>query len=230
MFPSLCDWLDDEVPYEWLADFLVLIHDTPNLDWLLLTKRPENWDRMALGAAQVLEPKSPAVSHWIALWRRGQHPANVWFGVSVEDQQRAEERIPLLLEIPARIRWLSVEPLLGPIDLRPHAFSGFVHSTNCENEHCALAGGPEDCAGQAIPGVDWVVVGGESGPQSRPCDLGWVRDIVGQCKGAGVPVFVKQLGSNASCECGELDGLNWHPKGGDPSQWPEDLRVREFPV
>ena len=227
VFPSLCDWLDEEVSPSLLAEFLAIINLTPNIDWLLLTKRPENWRRLIDAAALA---STPFHQRWIVEWLRGSPPPNVWFGVSVEDQQRTEERIPLLLAIPARLRWLSVEPLLGPIDLRPHAFSGFVHSTNCENEHCALAGGPEDCAGQAIPGVDWVVVGGESGPQSRPCDLGWVRDIVGQCKGAGVPVFVKQLGSNASCECGELDGLNWHTKGGDPSQWPEDLRVREFPV
>ena len=200
VFPSLCDWLDEEVSPSLLAEFLAIINLTPNIDWLLLTKRPENWRRLIDAAALA---STPFHQRWIVEWLRGSPPPNVWFGVSVEDQQRTEERIPLLLAIPARLRWLSVEPLLGPIDLRPHAFSGFVHSTNCENEHCALAGGPEDCDGQAIPGVDWVVVGGESGPQSRPCDLGWVRDIVGQCKGAGVPVFVKQLGSNASCECGE---------------------------
>lgn len=102
-----------------------------------------------------------------------------------------------------------------------------------------------------IPKLDWLIVGGESGPKSRPCSIGWIRAIVAQCKAAGVPCFVKQMGSNA-IEVAKMQGdplpLGWcrmtgfadkdywkkdcrfkHPKGGDPEEWPNDLRVREFP-
>jgi protein gp37 len=118
---SLADWLDDEVPIEWLADLLALIHATPNLNWLLLTKRPENWKPRLEAVARICgdaqngpDPFSPA-SEWLV----GDAPANVWLGVTVEDQQRADERIPLLLSIPAKVRFLSCEPLLSSIDLSP---------------------------------------------------------------------------------------------------------------
>ena len=236
VFPSLCDWLDEEVPVPWLASFLATINLTPNIDWLLLTKRPQLW-RMRVDAAALAS--TPFHQKWLVEWLRGNPPHNVWLGVSVEDQTRAEGRIPLLIGIPARLRWLSVEPLIGPVELRPYAFGGFVHSPNCENEHCALAEGPEDCSGRLIPGVDWVVVGGESGSKARPCNVAWIRDIADQCKPSDVPVFVKQLGSKPDgrfTQNGDhLTPFGWkyevrQPKGGDPSEWPEDLRVREFPV
>lgn len=136
---------------------------------------------------------------------------NVWLGVSVENQAAADERIPLLLETPAAVRFLSVEPLLSPVDLRSHI-------------------GPfDDAAGF----IDWVIVGGESGPGARPCDVAWIRSVVEQCKAAGVPCFVKQLGAAPT-----LDGMRLKDvtimrivdrKGGDPDEWPRDLRVREFP-
>lgn len=153
---------------------------------------------------------------------------NLWLGTSVEDQQRANEREPVLRQIPAAVRFLSVEPLLGPIET-------------------------------SLDGIDWLIVGGESGRGARPCDIAWIRSIVRQCKAARVPCFVKQLGARpfdsdamkavpgsdevytiedaktpaalfslAMClEAGvvEIDD----PKGGDPSEWPEDLRVREWP-
>src|SRR5205085_322251 len=116
IFPSLCDWLDDEVPIEWLADFLKLIHDTPNLDWLLLTKRPENWSDRIHTAFRL--PNDEPLETWLSGWLDGDRaPHNVWIGVSVEDQQRADERIPLLLQIPAKVRFLSVEPLLSEVNL-----------------------------------------------------------------------------------------------------------------
>lgn len=118
IFPSLCDWLDDEVPIEWLADFIKLIHDTPNLDWLLLTKRPENFLPRMVSIRESEATAENATACMTAMdWRNGYPPPNVWLGVSVEDQQRADERIPALLRIPAKVRFLSVEPLLGEIDL-----------------------------------------------------------------------------------------------------------------
>lgn len=223
VFPSLCDWLDDEVPIEWLADFLKLIHDTPNLDWLLLTKRPEKFFLQTLTVALQYADSHNDESflEWLTLWsKEHQPPHNVWIGASAEDQKRADERIPELLKIPAAVRFLSVEPLLGPVDL----------STSEK--------------GDVMAPVDWVIVGGESGPGARPCNVEWIRDIVRQCKAADVPCFVKQLGSRPMLrdappptyppkrreyiDFGDRLKLN-HPKGGDQAEWPEDLRVREFP-
>jgi protein gp37 len=137
---------------------------------------------------------------------------NVRLGVSAEDQQRADERIPLLLQTPAAVRFISAEPLLGPVDLKRWAIPAFV---------------PCICH----PGLDWVIAGGESGPGARPCDLAWIRSIVTQCKAAGVPCFVKQLGSvYARYWNGDP---NWkeklNAKAGNPNEWPTDLRVREMP-
>lgn len=224
VFPSLCDWLDEEVPIEWLADFLKLIHDTPHLDWLLLTKRPENW-RDRLLAVEVLWAKFPGSAtrenfNFVDDWLKARPPHNIWAGVSVEDQARAEERIPRLLAIPAAVRWLSVEPLLGPVDLR------------LQIADCRLPGKSEIRNPKSE--IDWVVVGGESGPKARPCNVDWVRSVLQQCQAAGVPCFVKQLGSRPDYGTAydKPGGYQWpihHPKGGEPSEWPEELRVRQFP-
>lgn len=203
VFPSFCDWLDEEVPAAWLAQFLALINLTPNIDWLLLTKRPENW-RERIDAAALAS--TPFHQRWLVEWLNGTPPGNVWFGVSVEDQTRADERIPLLMEIPARLRWLSVEPLIGQVDFR--RVPGFNRAGS---------------AGVEMLRNFWVVVGGESGHGARPCRVEWIRTIADACRAAGVPVFVKQLGSRP-----DLAPIQ-HPKGGDPAEWPHDLAVREFP-
>lgn len=258
VFPSLCDWLDDEVPIEWLARFLKLIHDTPSLDWLLLTKRPANWESRSLEACQHLASMSaaeaPAV-RWLMGWRRGWDlPRNVWFGVSVEDQERAKERIPILLGIPAAVRWLSLEPLLGPVDL--------TH-IDCEStsKWCqidALTGRHTDMGRPCfeVPKLDWLVIGGESGPKARPCNIRWIRHLAQQGRDAGVPVFVKQMGARVvlpPCRQNHFDwrhktsnhdrpddklfvedGDQWRvllrdPKGGDALEWPEAFRIRNYP-
>ena len=118
---------------------------------------------------------------------------NVRLGVSVENQQAADERIPILLDTPAACRFLSIEPLLGPVNLSPW-----------------------------IDRLDWIIVGGESGSNARPCDIEWIGSVVDQCKAAGVPVFVKQLGVDY--------GATWGRKAAkDVSRWPAVLQVREFP-
>lgn len=224
VFPSLCDWLDNEVPVEWLGRFLHLIDSTPNIDWMLLTKRPQLF-------RTAMEEVGSAESPWSLLarrWLRGEPPENVWLGVSVEDQKRAEERIPLLLETPARLRWLSVEPLLGPVDLR-HVESEDGSSLNSLTGDWGVEG--RGHTGPQQDRVDWVVVGGESGPKARVCHADWIRSLVRQCDGARVPVFVKQVGSNPvdrgmrAAEWGTLRDR----KGGDPDEWPKELRVRQFP-
>ncbi len=145
-------------------------------------------------------------------------PPNVWLGVSVEDQQRADERIPLLLETPAAVRFLSVEPLLGPVDLRQPFQRDFPDSFDTDGT---------DPRATWAELLDWVIVGGESGPAARPCDVAWIRSIVEQCRAAAVPVFVKQLGSMPVGEPWRYPPRD--RKGGDPDEWPEDLRVRQFP-
>ena len=138
---------------------------------------------------------------------------NVWLGTSVENQEQADKRIPHLLRCPAAVRFLSCEPLLGAIRLP------LDHGTNCDEAAC------EQHRRRLI---SWVIAGGESGPGARPCDVAWIRSIVGQCRDAGVPVFVKQLGRRPVIPANEpwtcLDR-----KGGDPAEWPEHLRVREMP-
>jgi protein gp37 len=169
---------------------------------------------------------------------------NVWIGVSVEDQPRAEERIPLLLNVPAMVRFLSIEPLLGPVDLRK-----WFRLSRFKQDYDALIGktpGGE----QGIPdhlrwngvlpqSLHWAIVGGESGNGARSCEIGWIREVVRVAKICGVPVFVKQLGAwpeehirptGASDDGGDMIPLRLESKkGGDPAEWPEDLRVREFP-
>lgn len=209
--PSIADWLDEEVPTEWLARLLKLIYHTPNLDWILLTKRPENWERR-IGEAYEHSHRDT----WQSLWIQGEPPPNIWLGTSVEDQKRADERIPELLKIPAAIRFLSVEPMLEWIDLAYTCFNG------------------ADSFG-TMPGIHWAIFGGESGPGARPCNIDWIRDGVRQCRSAGVTPFVKQLGAKPVQTVANQFHVSPKPielkdkKGGDWSEWPEDLRVREFP-
>jgi len=186
---SLADWLDDEVPIEWLADLLDLVRRTPNLDWLLLTKRPQNWfGRIHAAFMHTADDRNnPHLTNWLVDWMGTEHceepgepgtpPANVWIGTTVEDQQRADERIPELLKIPAKVRFLSCEPLLGPI--RFAAVPGF--------NKCGSAGW------DLIRNL-WVIAGGESGPGARPMHPDWARSLRDQCAAAGVPFLFKQWG------------------------------------
>jgi protein gp37 len=175
---SLADWLDDEVPVQWLVRLLATIRRCRHLDWLMLTKRPQNF----LGRMEALlrEPQNDlpdGLSDWIEKWLSGKPPQHVWMGTSTEDQARADERIPILLSIPAKIHWLSVEPLLGPIEL--NAF------LNPQPYICPKPNGAR---------IDWVVVGGESGPNARGCDPRWVREIRDQCLNFQTSFFFKQWG------------------------------------
>ncbi len=113
-------------------------------------------------------------------------PQNIWIGTSVEDQPRADERIPELLKIPGRVRFLSVEPLLGQVDLREHLLP------TLENVQKIYRGKEPD-----YPNIQWIIVGGESGSKARRCNVEWIRDIIKHCRRAKVPVFMKQLGTAA---------------------------------
>lgn len=228
VFPSLCDWLDDEVPVEWLVRFLQLIRDTPSLDWLLLTKRPEQWgQRLRAAHCATTGPDRIAMAEWLD----GTPPVNVWMGVSVEDQKRANERLPRLFEVPSVRRWVSAEPLLGPVDLT--RIDGDQSGSRSMCMVNSLTGRHTDMGRSCpdVPRIDWVVVGGESGPNARPCHADWIRGIVQQCSRASVPVFVKQVGTRPVDHSHNLH--QWltmtDRKGGTMAEWPGDIRVRQFP-
>lgn len=165
------------------------------LDCLLLTKRPENVLRMV-----------PAV--WLLDW-----PAHVWIGTTVESQKYADERIPLLLDIPAKVRFLSMEPLLGEVRPALKCTRDTNGDGNCDRH-------PDGC-----PRIHQVIVGGESGPHARPMHIDWVRSIRDQCKAAGVAFFFKQFGEWLPCHRG--DGQIWcetpvgarSPKNPDLWEW-----------
>lgn len=187
---SLADWLDDEVPIEWLADLLDLIRRTPHLDWLLLTKRPENWKiRIGLAARHVRE--NGGDMGMFCAWGHGSAPENIWIGTTVEDQERAESRIPHLLSIPAKVRFLSCEPLLGPVDI-----TDFLWKSGCE-PHCGdRCSKDADCPLEPREG-HWVIAGGESGSHARPMQPDWARELRDQCQAAKVPFLFKQWGEHA---------------------------------
>ncbi len=160
---------------------------------------------------------------------------NVFLGVSVENQEVAGERIPLVLQAPVAPsagRFLACEPLLERVDI-----GTWLHLPPCPQHPGERAAGwghmPCDCrphiekhaAAGTMGKIDWVIVGGESGPRSRPFDVDWARDLVADCKAAGVPVFVKQLGANSF---GHVPAIT-HKKGADMSEWPAELRVRQMP-
>lgn len=179
---SLADWLDDEVPIEWLVDLLALIAATPDLDWQLLSKRPGNWESRIEAAMNDPHQVSAKSDSLLRQWTyENVAPANVWVGTSVEDQTRADERIPQLLAIPARVRFLSCEPLLGPLDLKlRHGYFRYI----------------DDRQTRCIVGQDihWVIAGGESGPGARAMHPDWARSLRDQCQAADVPFFFKQWG------------------------------------
>ncbi len=199
---SLADIFEDHpMVAPWRAEALALLASCANLDVQLLTKRPQNIRAMV----------PPA---WLTSW-----PSHIWIGTTVEDQKRAVERIPHLLAVPARVRFLSMEPLLEAVDLTRLSYGGAT--LNALTGHIV---GPDDMTPER---VSWVIVGGESGPGARPFDLAWARSIVAQCREAGVPVFVKQAGDHPMLD-GERVRFGAH-HGAHHGEWPADLRIQQFP-
>ena len=236
---SLSDLFHEDVPYQFIDKVFGVMgsEEAGHHTFQVLTKRPERMlrytERFTTGGVE-FDKLFPLV----------------WLGVSVEDQRTADERIPLLLQTPAAIRFVSAEPLLGPVDLGKWMWIPDPHGASAD----------------LMPsrGLDQCIVGGESGPGARPCDVSWIRSIRDQCRAAGVKCFVKQWGSypimgyyEAQDWCdahgwefgddGEWKCVGWDErdgqpplsakvrvplkdkKGGDPLEWPADLRVRELP-
>ena len=245
LFPcDMTDWMWEFWPDGWVDRLLAVFALQPAMDFLLLTKRPElmaQYFELPVRVGRIGcttqrmqgKPGLPGdresameVAQVLTRWPL----PNVWLGTSVENQPQADKRIPELLKCPAAVRFLSIEPLLGPVEV-PH----FMHAGNMA--------------------ADWLILGGESGRNARPCDLANIRSLLEQGKAAEVPCFVKQLGACIGVPNDQLDqfpregdvlaclesddiqpmqGETWRyrlsdPKGGEPSQWPEDLRVRQMP-
>ena len=245
---SMSDMFHEALTNEQIAAVFGVMAAAPQHQFQVLTKRAERmrewfewvsregvpWgecvlqaSKMATSEVEIPMGRGNTVNAWPL--------PNVWLGVSCEDQQRADERIPLLLQCPAEIRWVSAEPLLGPIDFQDQR--GWLEPFQ-----------DIDPALRRTPRLNWIVVGGESGPGARPSNVDWIRGVVRQCGEASVPVFVKQLGAYVTCDTlgHEVDGkwpklnaeaIDDNPpriklrdrKGGDPSEWSPDLRVRQWP-
>lgn len=195
---SLADVFDNAVPSEWRMDLFKLIADTPNLDWLILTKRIGNVMPMCSGDSLMFD----------LICER------VWLGATITSQAEADRDIPKLLAVPAAKRFLSMEPLLGQVDLRLPTRT-WTNSRGCATcDHCCngdrcddpthFSRGRPDWAphcrcpycrgtGKGMP-IDWIIVGGESGPGARPMHPDWARSLRDQCKAAGVPFLFKQWG------------------------------------
>jgi len=251
---SMSDLFHEKVADEWIDRIFAVMALAHHHTFQVLTKRPERMRaylsdpsnrpyHRILDAANDLRRAFPR--------RRDSGISNprefpmpwVHLGVSVEDQATADERIPLLLQTPAMIRWLSYEPALGPVSFKDHDWTVKDYLRGTETCQHSV---------RQLPGkIDWLVIGGESGPGARPFDLAWARSAIAQCRAAGVPVFMKQVGARPVLHpVGGVfaDPEGWSSrvpvvlqpdgsygvmlrdrKGGDPSEWPEDLRVREFP-
>jgi protein gp37 len=270
---SMSDLFHEAVPFEFVDKVFAVMALTPQHTYQILTKRPERMaeymDRF-YGEGGRLESimeniRTSAGTVWDALSESFTEDEderlssvdvleNVQLGTSVENQETADERIQHLLKCSAAVRFLSVEPLLGDLNLdrwlwEPQEGGGFGNPFS----HLNL---------EKSDRIHWVIVGGESGPKARGCSIEWIRSLVKQCREAGVAVFVKQVGANVRDrnDAGFMGdpGDAWDveplsqiehnpdgvleqyqgapvrvllndPKGGEMSEWPEDLRVREMP-
>lgn len=208
---SASDVFDNEVDPQWRADLFALIRATPNLTWLLLTKRIGNAAGMMEG--HLTEVHSNGHGTQYQPWR------NVWIGATVVNQEEADRDIPKLLAVPAAKRFLSIEPMLGPIDLMPinkdreinefdvlkpsqweQQITAWTDTSDSWEEDFEDFFGlkPAEVSGDMHPKIDWVIAGGESGPKARPAHPDWFRSLREQCADAGVPFLFKQWGEWAA--------------------------------
>jgi protein gp37 len=254
---SMSDLFHEDVPDAYIDRVFAVMALAPRHTFQVLTKRPERMrdylSRTRGSDGVICRVNAAAREIPKGQWWHGDHTSwpwpNVWLGVSAENQEQADKRIPELLQTPAAVRFISAEPLLGPL---------VVSDVSRRSDAVQQLGR------RPLDGIDWVIVGGESGPGARPCNVAWVRSIVRQGHAFRVPVFVKQLGAqildrndaefDGSCATAwpeaieQRDAVQHNPhgfreewqgadvrihlrdrKGGDMAEWPEDLRVRQFP-
>lgn len=231
---SMTDLFADFILEEWIEQIYAVMALADRHTFMVLTKRParrKRWyegcefadgegfrDAMVEGQAQHIYAKlhpdeAKSVDEWLSVCLPLK---NVREGTSICTQKEAEDLLPIVIETPAALRWLSLEPLLETIDL-----AGSIRML------------PDMGGVKQLPRIDWIVVGGESGWGARETDISAIRSIVKQCKDASVPVFVKQVGARAFFPPSDGTLKTFlkisDAKGGNPADWPVDLRIREFP-
>ena len=210
---SMSDLFHEDVPDDFIIYVFSVMHEARQHTFQVLTKRPERMRSfvasMKLGE-QFVYTRSPGMARDLFEGMTFP-PPNVWLGVSVENQVWADRRIPLLLETPAAVRFLSVEPLLKPVDLSPWLVrvNACQARANSQEARDALRSIVQAAGRRMGPTIDWVIVGGESGPRHRPMELDWVRSLRDQCVAAGVPFFYKQPGGARPGGEAVLDGREW---------------------
>ena len=208
---SMSDLFHKDVPADFIKQCFDVMEAAPQHTFQILTKRPERIEPVLFGEE----------GGWYL--GGGDYLPNIHLGVSVEDQPTADDRIKKLLAVAWEgVNFVSYEPALAAVDF--------------ETGRGFLTGQSHDNAPYKGRYVNWLIVGGESGPRARPCNLQWIRSVIAQCKAANVLAFVKQFGSNPVHETGGAVGvpqLTRYPlrdrKGGDMSEWPKDLQVRQWP-
>lgn len=238
---SMSDLFHKNTPDEWIDKIFAVMALCPQHTFQVLTKRSDRmlqyfidfpWSRIASCVEFFPGLSIPVIAKALTAVRnirdgKIQFLSNIHLGTTVENQKVADDRIPLLNQIPAAVRFLSCEPLLEPVDFRKH----LRLCVGCQSREF-------QCGHRLTKSkISWVIVGGESGSGARPCNIEWIRSIVRQCNQAGVAVFVKQLGSNV-VQHPYIDGeavvhsrLKLKDrKGGDMTEFLEDLQVRQFPV
>jgi len=203
---SMSDLFQDKLTDDEIARVFRVMLAAPRHTYQVLTKRAERMRRWV---------------NWFAA-ERGEHlPPNIWLGVSAEDQKNADERIPELLDTRASVRFVSAEPLLGPINFHPWLCR--YRNPSKPEQRLANICSPRD------HGIDWIIVGGESGRNARPFDVEWAREIVRQCHDAGAAPFVKQLGAKSFDSTGAWQARSFQLHGPEIEEWAPDFAVREFP-
>lgn len=236
---SMGDLFHEAVPDTFIDRVFAVMSLCPQHMFVVLTKRPERMQEYVAhrDRKNLIEARWPLLGESDKDLRWWPLP-NVILGVSVEDQPTADQRLPVLVCIGEQ-GWrtlTSIEPLLAPIDISPWLYSGYTEPPQTDR-------------------IGWILIGGESGPHARPCDVAWIRAIVRQCRRAGCACFVKQLGAYPRVEPARLRRWEWgeeigqpdsekrftqdgplywrlhlkNRKGGDPSELPKDLRTREWP-
>ena len=221
---SMSDLFHRDVPFEFIDKVFAVMALCPQHVFMVLTKRPERMAEYLSANRSACLHESPPGAY--AKMAGPNHPLpNIWLGTSIENQAAAAERIPYLLKCPAAVRFLSCEPLLGPIVAIPFG------PIDAPREQWP------DCTKELVRrDISWVIAGGESGPGARPCDVDWIRWLRDQCAGAGVAFYLKQLGAEPGFDPEAHSGTFHHGrdglcikkladlKGGDPAEWPLDLQ------
>jgi len=228
---SMGDLFHDEIPFEFIDRVFATMVLAPQHTYLLLTKRPDRmaaymgWlDKLGLGF------DGRAGERGMKMWGHEELPwplPNVWLGVTAENQARADERIPILLSIPAAKRFVSIEPMLGPVDLRRWLSGQRLRCPDCgvgpfDEDGCCTRCGADMDGPEPYLGLDWVICGGETGPGARPMHPDWVRSLRDQCVAAEVPFWFKAWGNWAPswvCPRGieSYDEYRWPYQVGDPA-------------